>query len=100
MLWSGVLLLAKVTVEDYVDGVSGLLSLDMRERVVREKLGSGLVVLSMTMQLKVSSDEGKVDERQSSARLAQSGEFKSLLSCRAAISANQMQHLGKKKKGR
>lgn len=100
MLWGGVLLLVKVVAEDYADGVSGLLSLDMRERVVREKLGSGLVVLSMTLQLKISSDEGKVEERQSSARLGRSGEFKSLLlACRAAISANQMQQqLGKKKK--
>ncbi|KAG6508563.1 hypothetical protein ZIOFF_033937 [Zingiber officinale] len=76
VLWGGVLLLVKVVVEDYVDGCSGLLSLDMRERVVREKLGSGLVVLSMSLQLKVSSNEGEVEERQSSARLAQSGEFK------------------------
>ncbi|XP_042390702.1 uncharacterized protein LOC121981955 [Zingiber officinale] len=73
VLWGGVLLLVKVVVEDYVDGCSGLLSLDMRERVVREKLGSGLVVLSMSLQLKVSSNEGEVEERQSSARLAQSG---------------------------
>ncbi|XP_042395383.1 uncharacterized protein LOC121985800 [Zingiber officinale] len=73
VLWGGVLLLVKVVVEDYVDGCSGLLSLDMRERVVRETLGSGLVVLSMSLQLKVSSNEGEVEERQSSARLAQSG---------------------------
>ncbi|XP_074564117.1 uncharacterized protein LOC141820659 [Curcuma longa] len=74
VLCGGVLLLVKVVVEDYVGGGGcGLLSLDMRERVVREKLGSGLVVLSMSLQLKVSSDEGKVEERQSSARLAESG---------------------------
>ncbi|KAK1292632.1 hypothetical protein QJS10_CPB17g02584 [Acorus calamus] len=47
--------LAKVVVEDYVGGLAGFWSLDMSERVVREKLGSGLVVASMCLQLKASA---------------------------------------------
>ncbi|XP_057500096.1 uncharacterized protein LOC130784282 isoform X2 [Actinidia eriantha] len=36
-------------------GIAGFWSLDMRERVVREKFGSGLVISSMFLQLQASS---------------------------------------------
>ena len=56
----GVALFIKVVVEGYVYGAAGLLSLDMRERVVREKLGSGLVAFSMLLHLETSpSTSGK-----------------------------------------
>ncbi|GAB4847092.1 hypothetical protein Ancab_026102 [Ancistrocladus abbreviatus] len=54
-LWLGILLFIKVLVEDYAGGISGFWSIDMRERVVREKLGSGLVFVSMILQLAASS---------------------------------------------
>uniref|UniRef100_A0A5B7BS30 Transmembrane protein n=1 Tax=Davidia involucrata TaxID=16924 RepID=A0A5B7BS30_DAVIN len=54
-LWLGVLLFIKVVIEDFVDGIAGFWSSDMRERVVREKFGSGLVVISMFLQLEALS---------------------------------------------
>ncbi|RRT78877.1 hypothetical protein BHE74_00020387 [Ensete ventricosum] len=76
VLCAGILLLAKVIVEGYVKGVAGLWSLNMRERVVREKLGSGLVVVSMLLQLKASraSEEAKKGRGEEAARSAESGE--------------------------
>ncbi|CAA3032506.1 transmembrane 220 isoform X2 [Olea europaea subsp. europaea] len=50
-VWLGMFLFIKVIIEDFVDEITGFWSFDMRERVVREKLGSGLVVGSMLMQL-------------------------------------------------
>ncbi|KAF7828801.1 transmembrane protein 220 [Senna tora] len=50
-LWLGILLFAKVVVEDLVYGISGFWSLDLSERVVREKTGSLLVILSMILHL-------------------------------------------------
>ncbi|KAJ8485820.1 hypothetical protein OPV22_018305 [Ensete ventricosum] len=75
VLCAGILLLAKVIVEGYVKGVAGLWSLNMRERVVREKLGSGLVVVSMLLQLKASraSEEAKKGRGEEAARSAESG---------------------------
>ncbi|KAK9285886.1 hypothetical protein L1049_025087 [Liquidambar formosana] len=54
-LWLGMFLFAKVVVEDFVHGIAGVWSLDLSERVVREKIGSGLVVISMFLQLEASS---------------------------------------------
>ncbi|XP_020104288.1 uncharacterized protein LOC109721224 isoform X2 [Ananas comosus] len=63
-LWGGVFLLLKVVCEAcHVDGVGGLWSMDMRERVVREKIGSGLVVISMILYLKATSHASKVPKR-------------------------------------
>lgn len=45
----------KVVVEDVVSGIAGFCSLDLTERVVREKIGSGLVIISMILHLKASS---------------------------------------------
>lgn len=53
-LWLGMFLFIKVVAEDYVSGVSGFWSLDLRERVIREKIGSGLVIISMVLQLMAS----------------------------------------------
>ncbi|KAF3438850.1 hypothetical protein FNV43_RR17125 [Rhamnella rubrinervis] len=54
-LWLGIYLFIKVVVEDFMDATSGFWSLDLSERVIREKAGSGLVVISMVLQLIVSS---------------------------------------------
>ncbi|XP_052195627.1 uncharacterized protein LOC127803444 [Diospyros lotus] len=54
-LWLGGFLLIKPLIEDFVKGIAGFWSLDMRERVVRERFGSGLAVASMSLQLKASS---------------------------------------------
>ncbi|KAJ8546103.1 hypothetical protein K7X08_018686 [Anisodus acutangulus] len=49
----GTILFLKVVIEDvrFHQGISGIWSFDMRERVVREKIGSGLVILSMSLLL-------------------------------------------------
>ncbi|XP_047319115.1 uncharacterized protein LOC124922430 [Impatiens glandulifera] len=54
-LWLGLFLLTKVLVEDYLKGIAGFWSFDMRERVVREKFGSGLVIFSMVFCLQAFS---------------------------------------------
>ena len=54
VLWSGLLLFIRVMIEGHVYGLANLWSMDMRKRVVREKVGSGLVVASMTLHLKAS----------------------------------------------
>lgn len=51
----GTFLFLKVVIEDFVYGLAGFLSLDLSERVVREKTGSGLVVISMLLHLGASS---------------------------------------------
>ncbi|XP_072973414.1 uncharacterized protein [Typha angustifolia] len=73
-LWGGILLLLKVIVEDSTYGLAGFWSLDMEERVVREKIGSGLVVISMILHLKSSqvSTEPK-RKRQHDSRFALTG---------------------------
>lgn len=47
VLCGGISLLIKVLVEAHLYGLCGFWSMDMRERVVREKIGSGLVAISM-----------------------------------------------------
>ncbi|XP_062154232.1 uncharacterized protein LOC133862428 [Alnus glutinosa] len=47
----GIFLFIKVVIEDFVNGTAGFWSLDLSIRVVREKTGSGLVVISMILQL-------------------------------------------------
>ncbi|KAK3015346.1 hypothetical protein RJ639_005618 [Escallonia herrerae] len=62
-LWLGVVLFTKVLLEDMVHGMAGFWSLDMRERVVREKFGSGLVISCMFLQSKASKHSlGRKDE--------------------------------------
>ncbi|XP_054825466.1 uncharacterized protein LOC129322997 isoform X2 [Prosopis cineraria] len=53
--WLGVFLFVKVVAEDLGNGAAGSLSLDLSERVVREKTGSLLVIISMILQLRLSS---------------------------------------------
>ncbi|KAM1426286.1 hypothetical protein FF2_018346 [Malus domestica] len=54
-LWLGIFLFIKVTAESAsLKGASGFLSLDLSERVIREKVGSGLVIISMLLQLAAS----------------------------------------------
>ncbi|KAF8008056.1 hypothetical protein BT93_K1895 [Corymbia citriodora subsp. variegata] len=57
VLWLGLFLFMKVVMEDYRHEIAGFWSVDMRERVVREKFGSGLVVLSMFLHLEATSNE-------------------------------------------
>lgn len=45
----------KVVIEGFVSGIAGLCSLDLTERVVREKIGSGFVVISMILRLEAAS---------------------------------------------
>lgn len=52
--WLGVFLFLKVVMEDFLSGIAGFWSLDMRERVVRETFGSGLVICSMFVHLEYS----------------------------------------------
>ncbi|KAL0430346.1 UNVERIFIED_CONTAM: hypothetical protein Sradi_0660600 [Sesamum radiatum] len=56
--WLGVLLFLKVSIQGLVHERDGFwsLDLDMRDRVVREKFGSGLVVISMFLYLDTSSN--------------------------------------------
>ncbi|GAB2231656.1 hypothetical protein Drorol1_Dr00010667 [Drosera rotundifolia] len=63
----GFFLFVKVVVEDHVNGIAGFCSVDTRERVVREKIGSGLVLVSMGLHL-VESSIGKDNERQNTER--------------------------------
>lgn len=51
----GLFLFVKVVVEDVITEKVGVLSLDLTHRVVREKIGSGLVIASMVLQLQASS---------------------------------------------
>lgn len=51
----GNFLFIKVVLEDHLKGVAGFWSGDMRKKLVREKIGSGLVVTSMFLQLEASS---------------------------------------------
>ncbi|GLU13668.1 hypothetical protein SLE2022_302880 [Rubroshorea leprosula] len=55
-LWLGIFLFIKVVVEDHLSGIAGFLSLDLTERVVREKIGSGLVITSMILHLIATSE--------------------------------------------
>lgn len=56
----GAFLFVKVVLEGFVNGVSGFWSLDISERIVREKIGSGMVVVSMVLQLIASKNKDKV----------------------------------------
>lgn len=76
-LWLGVALFFKVVVEDFVYGIAGFWSFDLKERVVREKFGSGLVVNSMYLQLKdasVQKDRVKRKEKKGRTKCVESGE--------------------------
>ncbi|KAE7999859.1 hypothetical protein FH972_004248 [Carpinus fangiana] len=50
----GIFLFIKVVIEDFVTGTAGFWSLDLSKRVVREKTGSGLVAISLILQLEAS----------------------------------------------
>ncbi|KAK6152673.1 hypothetical protein DH2020_012312 [Rehmannia glutinosa] len=54
--WLGLFLFIKVSIEDFVKGTDGFWSTDMKERIVREKFGSGLVIISMFLFLQNSSN--------------------------------------------
>uniref|UniRef100_A0A803L846 Uncharacterized protein n=1 Tax=Chenopodium quinoa TaxID=63459 RepID=A0A803L846_CHEQI len=58
-LWLGIFLLTKVLLEDYLGDMIGIWSLDMRHRLIREKIGSGLVTSSMILQLSSEMDPTK-----------------------------------------
>ncbi|GFQ01916.1 hypothetical protein PHJA_002335500 [Phtheirospermum japonicum] len=56
-LWLGIFLFIKVSIEDFSEGttIAGFWSLNMRERIVREKFGSGLVISSIFLLLQNSN---------------------------------------------
>lgn len=58
-IWIGILLCSKVVVEDYVYEIAGFWSLDLSERVVREKVGSIFVIISVFFQMEAASDVQK-----------------------------------------
>lgn len=58
----GLFLLIKLFIQDFVQGIAGFLSLDMREKVVGGKIGSGIVIISMFLQLQASSEPYKVNK--------------------------------------
>ncbi|KAJ3697603.1 hypothetical protein LUZ61_001308 [Rhynchospora tenuis] len=77
-LVGGNLLFVKVVIEALVSsGFSAFWSMDMRERVVREKVGSGLVVLSMLLHLKTSAttstNQAKFSKRNQVLALPEAG---------------------------
>ncbi|XP_031107602.1 transmembrane protein 220 [Ipomoea triloba] len=53
--WLGIIVFIKLGILDLQNGIVGLWSMDMRERAVREKLGSGLVIISMCLHLRKST---------------------------------------------
>ncbi|KAB1669120.1 hypothetical protein ERO13_D04G023600v2 [Gossypium hirsutum] len=59
----GVLLFIKVVVEGYVRKIAGFWSLDLAERVVREKTGSLLVIFSMVLHLVCLSEAVDLKQR-------------------------------------
>lgn len=61
-LFLGALLFIKVVIEDFASGIAGLCSLDLTERVVREKIVSGFVVISMILHLEAASVNKKEQE--------------------------------------
>ena len=63
----------KVVLEDLVYGIAGFWSLDLSERVVREKIGSILVVMSTILQMeasKVQNDPSKKRKKEFSSMVA------------------------------
>ncbi|KAJ4762584.1 Transmembrane protein 220 [Rhynchospora pubera] len=77
-LVGGNLLFVKVVIEALaLSGFSAFWSINMRERVVREKVGSGLVVLSMLLHLKASSttstNQKKISKRNQVSALPEAG---------------------------
>ena len=50
--------------EDMLNNISGFWSMDLSERVVREKIGSGLVIISMILQLIASKSQQVSTKRQ------------------------------------
>ena len=64
----GICLWVKVVAEDYMNGIAGFLSLDLSERVVREKTGSGLVVCSMILHLIAASSSSPKLRRTSKSK--------------------------------
>lgn len=55
----GLFLFVKVITEDVITERVGILSLDLTHRVVREKIGSGLVIASMVLQVQASYSNPK-----------------------------------------
>ncbi|GMN29733.1 hypothetical protein TIFTF001_002545 [Ficus carica] len=56
----GMFLFIKVVLEDSRNGISGFWSLDLSERVIREKIGSGLVMISLVLHLLTSHESPQV----------------------------------------
>ncbi|WCJ30971.1 hypothetical protein M5689_012491 [Euphorbia peplus] len=56
----GIFMFFKVVIEDFIGGIAGFWCLDLSERVVREKVGSGLVMFSMLLHLKAADLENSM----------------------------------------
>lgn len=57
----GLFLFFKAVAEDVITEKVGVLSLDLTQRVVREKIGSGLVIASMVLQQRAYSSKTQID---------------------------------------
>lgn len=76
----GIFLFIKVVIEDFVNVTAGFCSLDLSKRVVREKTGSGLVVISLILQLEASLvPQDPMRKRKEFAKLVGYGETNFLL---------------------
>jgi hypothetical protein len=77
----GIFLFIKVVIEDFVNGTAGFWSLDLSIRVVREKTGSGLVVISLILQLEalLLPDDPMLKKRKEFAKFVGYGETNFLL---------------------
>ncbi|XWS29339.1 hypothetical protein CRYUN_Cryun24cG0020600 [Craigia yunnanensis] len=53
----------KVVMEDFESKIAGFLSLDLTERVVREKTGSALVIISMILHFMTLSEPTDLEQR-------------------------------------
>lgn len=69
----------KVVIEDFVSKIAGFWSLDMTERVVREKTGSALVIISMVLHLMALSEPKQRKKKKINARIVEYGETSSSL---------------------
>lgn len=78
-VWLGLLLFIKVVIEDFVSKIAGFWSLDMTERVVREKTGSALVIISMVLHLMALSEPKQRKKKKINARIVEYGETSSSL---------------------
>ncbi|XP_017983217.1 PREDICTED: uncharacterized protein LOC18611012 [Theobroma cacao] len=74
-LFLAVFLFVKVVIEDSLTKIAGFWSLDLTERVVREKTGSALVIISMILHLKAISDPTDLKQRKKKNKIGRLVEY-------------------------